>query len=75
MTAAHGMHRLMDTPMRRVKRVHMLGIGGSGMAGIAEVLLNLGYEISGTDLKKSPATQRLTELGAVIHYGHKSEHA
>ncbi len=66
--------RLTDTPMRRVKRVHMLGIGGSGMAGIAEVLLNLGYEVSGSDLKKSAATQRLIELGAKVHYGHKAEH-
>jgi UDP-N-acetylmuramate--alanine ligase len=53
----------------------MLGIGGSGMAGIAEVLLNLGYEISGTDLKESAATQRLTTLGAKIFYGHRAENA
>jgi UDP-N-acetylmuramate--alanine ligase len=65
--------RLTDTPMRRVKRVHMLGIGGSGMAGIAEVLLNLGYAVSGSDLKKSAATQRLVELGAKVSYGHKAE--
>jgi UDP-N-acetylmuramate--alanine ligase len=65
--------RLTDTPMRRVKRVHMLGIGGSGMAGIAEVLLNLGYGVSGSDLKKSAATQRLVELGAKVSYGHKAE--
>ena len=75
MTGAAGMNRLMDTPMRRVKRVHMLGIGGSGMAGIAEVLINLGYEVSGTDLKTSAATARLVELGAKIYYGHKAEHA
>ena len=67
--------RLTDTPMRRVRRVHMLGIGGSGMAGIAEVLLNLGYEVSGSDLKKSAATQRLSELGAKVHFGHKAEQA
>jgi UDP-N-acetylmuramate--alanine ligase len=67
--------RLTDTPMRRVKRVHLLGIGGSGMAGIAEVLINLGYEVSGSDLKKSAATQRLVELGAKISYGHKAEYA
>lgn len=56
--------------MRRVRRVHMLGIGGSGMAGIAEVLINLGYTVSGTDLKHSAATQRLADLGAQIFLGH-----
>ncbi len=56
--------------MRRVRRVHMLGIGGSGMAGIAEVLINLGYAVSGTDLKSSGATQRLADLGAKIFLGH-----
>jgi UDP-N-acetylmuramate--alanine ligase len=56
--------------MRRVRRVHMLGIGGSGMAGIAEVLINLGYTVSGTDLKASAATQRLIDLGAQIFFGH-----
>ena len=65
----------MTAPMRRVKKIHMLGIGGSGMAGIAEVLLNLGYEVSGTDLKQSAATQRLTQLGAKIFFGHKAENA
>ncbi len=57
-------------PMRRVRRIHMLGIGGSGMAGIAEVLLNLGYEVSGSDLRQSAATQRLQKLGAQIFVGH-----
>lgn len=61
--------------MRRVRRIHLLGIGGSGMAGIAEVLLNLGYEISGTDLKSSAATQRLEQMGAKIFYGHRAENA
>src|SRR3546814_16918059 len=61
--------------MRRVRRIHMLGIGGSGMAGIAEVLINLGYEVSGTDLKDSPATRRLRELGATIHIGHDEKNA
>jgi len=56
--------------MRRVRRVHMLGIGGSGMAGIAEVLINLGYTVSGTDLKQSAATQRLSDMGAQIFFGH-----
>jgi UDP-N-acetylmuramate--alanine ligase len=49
----------MDQPMRRVKRVHFIGIGGSGMAGIAEVLLNLDYKVSGSDLKAGAATARL----------------
>ncbi|HKY92178.1 MAG TPA: UDP-N-acetylmuramate--L-alanine ligase [Nevskiaceae bacterium] len=64
-----------DPMMRRVRRIHMLGIGGSGMAGIAEVLLNLGYTVSGTDLKDSAATKRLESLGARIHIGHKQENA
>ncbi len=62
--------RFTDTPMRRVRRIHMIGIGGSGMAGIAEVLLNLGYAVSGSDLKDSAATQRLKKLGARIRSGH-----
>jgi UDP-N-acetylmuramate--alanine ligase len=61
--------------MRRVRRIHMLGIGGSGMAGIAEVLINLGYQVSGTDLKDSAATRRLRELGATIFIGHAEKNA
>ncbi len=61
--------------MRRVKRIHMLGIGGIGMAGIAEVLLNLGYTVSGTDLKKSAATARLEQLGAQVMFGHAASNA
>jgi UDP-N-acetylmuramate--alanine ligase len=64
--------RLMDQPMRRVRRVHFIGIGGSGMAGIAEVLLNLGYKVSGSDLKAGPATARLKRLGARVHAGHRA---
>ncbi|WP_051278608.1 UDP-N-acetylmuramate--L-alanine ligase [Solimonas flava] len=69
------LQNLMMAPMRRVRRIHMLGIGGSGMAGIAEVLINLGYVVSGTDLKDSAATRRLRELGATIHLGHRAENA
>ena len=69
------LQNLMMAPMRRVRRIHMLGIGGSGMAGIAEVLLNLGYQVSGTDLKDSAATQRLRALGATIHFGHAADNA
>jgi len=54
----------------RIQRIHFVGIGGSGMSGIAEVLLNLGYSISGSDLYPSAVTQRLRDLGADIHIGH-----
>ncbi len=62
--------RLMDTLMRRVKCVHLVGIGGVGMAGIAEVLLNLGYQVSGSDLKIGANTRHLQNLGARIFLGH-----
>ena len=75
MSRPAGLHNLMTAPMRRVQRIHLLGIGGSGMAGIAEVLLNLGYQVSGTDLKESPATQRLQALGATLFFGHRAENA
>jgi UDP-N-acetylmuramate--alanine ligase len=52
------------------QHLHFTGIGGIGMSGIAEVLLNLGYEITGSDLKLSPTTERLVKLGAVIYEGH-----
>jgi len=54
----------------KIKNIHFVGIGGSGMNGIAEVLLNLGFKVSGSDLSESAVTQRLQTLGAVIHYGH-----
>jgi UDP-N-acetylmuramate--alanine ligase len=57
-----------------VKRVHFIGIGGAGMSGIAAVLLSLGYKVSGTDLKPSDITERLQDMGAVIHFGHKAAH-
>ncbi len=56
------------------RRVHFIGIGGSGMSGIAEVLLNLGYEVSGSDWKLTPVTDRLEQLGARIHKGHHPSH-
>ncbi|GAA4363217.1 UDP-N-acetylmuramate--L-alanine ligase [Kangiella marina] len=58
--------------MRRIKRIHFIGIGGAGMSGIAEVLLNLGYAVSGSDLRQSHVTQRLESLGAEIFLGHRS---
>ena len=57
----------------RLQHIHFVGIGGSGMSGIAEVLLNLGYQISGSDLAHSTVTQRLQELGATIALGHQKE--
>jgi UDP-N-acetylmuramate--alanine ligase len=57
----------------KIQRIHFVGIGGIGMSGIAEVLLNLGYKVSGSDLKSSPVTERLASLGAVIFEGHKPE--
>lgn len=58
----------------RIEHIHFVGIGGSGMSGIAEVLLNLGYRISGSDLSQSAVTQRLASLGATISLGHQAEH-
>ena len=57
----------------KIQRVHFVGIGGIGMSGIAEVLLNLGYKVSGSDLKLSPVTERLGKLGAQILQGHRAE--
>ena len=56
--------------MRRIKRVHFVGIGGTGMNGIAEVLVNQGFDVSGSDLKESRATGRLRELGVRVFTGH-----
>jgi UDP-N-acetylmuramate--alanine ligase len=57
----------------KIQRIHFVGIGGIGMSGIAEVLLNLGYKVSGSDLKGSAVTQRLANLGATIFEGHRAE--
>ncbi|QBC33171.1 MULTISPECIES: UDP-N-acetylmuramate--L-alanine ligase [Pandoraea] len=57
-----------------VKHIHFVGIGGSGMSGIAEVLLNLGYQVSGSDLGDNAVTQRLVSLGARVARGHAAEH-
>jgi UDP-N-acetylmuramate--alanine ligase len=56
---------------RKVSHIHFVGIGGIGMSGIAEVLLNLGYRVSGSDLQESDLTQRLVSMGARIYYGHR----
>ncbi|HSM97534.1 MAG TPA: Mur ligase domain-containing protein, partial [Gallionella sp.] len=57
----------------KVKHLHFVGIGGSGMSGIAEVLLNLGYAVQGSDLKAGPVTEWLTRLGAKVRLGHAAE--
>jgi UDP-N-acetylmuramate--alanine ligase len=58
---------------KKIQRIHFVGIGGIGMSGIAELLLNLGYEVSGSDLKPGPATERLSALGGKILAGHAAE--
>jgi UDP-N-acetylmuramate--alanine ligase len=57
----------------KIQRIHFVGIGGIGMSGIAEVLLTLGYKVSGSDLKSTSVTQRLADLGAIIFEGHRAE--
>ena len=58
----------------KAKHIHFVGIGGIGMSGIAELLINLGYEVSGSDLKDSPMTRRLAALSGLVFKGHKEEH-
>ena len=60
--------------MRRVKRIHFIGIGGAGMSGIAEVLCNEGYLISGSDIQANNVTERLQSLGIKIYIGHQEQH-
>ena len=59
--------------MKRIRRIHFVGIGGVGMSGIAEVLINLGYAVSGSDLQLSPNAKRLADLGAKVFVGHRAE--
>mgnify|MGYP000114643986 CR=1 FL=1 len=59
---------------KRDTHIHFVGIGGIGMSGIAEVLVNLGYKVTGTDIAQSDTTRRLTELGATVFRGHSPEH-
>ncbi len=63
----------MSVTLRNFQRIHLVGIGGSGMSGIAEVLLSSGYAVSGSDLKATSVTERLRNLGATIHEGHQAE--
>ena len=67
------MTQRMSKRMRKINRIHRVGLGGVGMGGIAEVLINLGYEVQGSDLKESSVTRRLSRLGAEILIGHRSE--
>ncbi len=62
----------MTDRMRRIHRIHFVGIGGAGMGGIAEVLLNLGYAVQGSDLKHNAVTRQLVRLGATVHIGHEA---
>jgi UDP-N-acetylmuramate--alanine ligase len=65
---------MTSTRMGRIRTVHFVGIGGAGMAGIAEVLLSLGYRVQGSDLKHGAVTERLERLGATVWQGHAEEH-
>jgi UDP-N-acetylglucosamine transferase subunit ALG13 len=70
---AQGDRRVTKKGYRKLNHIHMVGIGGTGMNGIAEVLLNLGYKVSGSDLQENDATRRLERLGAEIAVGHRAE--
>lgn len=71
MLGAH-QNRRPQNEMGFVKNIHFVGIGGVGMNGIAKVLLNLGYQVSGSDIRHNPATEKLEESGAVIFIGHEA---
>jgi UDP-N-acetylmuramate--alanine ligase len=73
MVEERGMSNIRSDRMRRINSIHFVGIGGSGMGGIAEVLINLGYHVQGSDLKSSAVTERLAKLGAKIILGHRAE--
>ncbi|MYL22772.1 UDP-N-acetylmuramate--L-alanine ligase [Halomonas alkaliantarctica] len=66
--------RVNGPGMRRIQRIHFVGIGGAGMCGIAEVLANQGYQVSGSDLKASPVVERLRQCGVSVAIGHAREH-
>jgi UDP-N-acetylmuramate--alanine ligase len=68
------MKTLTTQGMRRIRRIHFIGIGGAGMGGIAEVLLHQGYQVSGSDLAENAVTRRLRQLGATIFLGHDASH-
>jgi UDP-N-acetylmuramate--alanine ligase len=66
--------RNLNDRMRRIQCIHLVGIGGSGMSGIAEVLVNLGYQVQGSDLKGNAVTERLARLGVRVFVGHNAAH-
>ncbi|MGP1720959.1 UDP-N-acetylmuramate--L-alanine ligase, partial [Shewanella frigidimarina] len=72
-TERYAQLRSMIPEMRRIKRIHFVGIGGAGMGGIAEVLVNEGYQISGSDIAINSVTERLASLGAKIIIGHQAQ--
>ncbi|PMG79056.1 UDP-N-acetylmuramate--L-alanine ligase [Shewanella sp. 10N.286.51.B7] len=72
-TEKYAQLRSMIPEMRRIKKIHFVGIGGAGMGGIAEVLVNEGYQISGSDIAVNSVTERLASLGAKIIIGHQAE--
>ncbi|MEO9586640.1 MAG: Mur ligase domain-containing protein, partial [Marinobacter sp.] len=61
--------------MRRIRNIHFVGIGGAGMSGIAEVLKNQGYDVSGSDIRESAVTDRLTGMGVEVFIGHREENS
>lgn len=65
--------QMTDVGMSRIKKIHFIGIGGAGMSGIAEVMVNLGYEVSGSDMRDSAVTKRLASLGITVKQGHDAE--
>jgi len=73
MTGLPDQPRYAAEAMGRMRRLHFVGIGGAGMNGIAQVMLNLGYTVSGSDIRANAATDRLAEQGATIHVGHAPE--
>ena len=66
-------NELKKTVMFNVKRIHFIGIGGSGMSGIASILCDLGYEVSGSDINSSPTTESLTQNKIKIYIGHNKD--
>ena len=65
---------MLTNPMGRVRHIHFVGIGGGGVGGIAEVLLNQGYTISGSDIVSNSMTERLSALGATVYQSHCADH-
>ena len=68
------MDKLVSAMQSRIKHINLIGVGGVGMGGIAEVLLNLGYQVSGTDLRENALIRHLRHLGATIQIGHDANH-